>query len=59
LLAYAAARWLESLLAGLKPADALTFATATALCFVATLLGTIVPALRAIRTDPSRVMRVE
>ncbi len=59
LLAYVAARWLESLLAGLKPADAFTFAAATLLCFVATLAGTIVPALRAVRTDPTSVMRAE
>jgi putative ABC transport system permease protein len=58
-LAYAAGRWLESLLAGLKPADGLTFIVATLLCFTATLAGTLVPALRAIRTDPTSVMRAE
>jgi hypothetical protein len=59
LLAYGAGRLLESLLAGLKPADLLTFAAATLLCFCAVLLGTLVPALRAIRTDPTSVMRAE
>ena len=59
LLAYGAARLLESLLAGLKPADGLTFFAATVLCFTATLAGTLAPALRAIRTDPTSVMRVE
>ena len=59
MLAYAAGRWLESLLAGLKPDDGLTFITATVLCFVATLAGTLVPAVRATRTDPTRVMRAE
>jgi predicted permease len=58
-LAYAAARFLESVLAGVKPADAPTFLTAVALCFITTLLGTLVPALRAVRVDPSTVMRVE
>jgi ABC-type antimicrobial peptide transport system permease subunit len=58
-LAYVAARLMESLLAGVRPADALTFSTATALCFVTTLLGTLVPALRAIRVDPTTVMRAE
>ena len=58
-LAYAAARWLESLLAGLRPADVLTFSAATVLCFVATLAGTVVPALRAVRVDPTSVMRAE
>ncbi len=58
-LAYIAARLLESLLAGVKPADVLTFSIAAALCFVTTLLGTLVPAMRAIRIDPSAVMRTE
>ena len=48
-----------SLLAGVKPADAVTFSTAAALCFVTTLLGTVVPALRAIRFDPTTIMRAE
>ena len=58
-LAYFAGRWLESLLAGVKPDDLLTFSGATVLCFTATLLGTLVPALRAIRVDPTAVMRAE
>ena len=58
-LAYFAARWLESLLAGVKPVDLLTFSSATVLCFTATLIGTVVPALRAIRVDPTTVMRAE
>jgi predicted permease len=58
-LAYIAARLLESLLAGVRPADALTFSTAAALCLITTLLGSLFPALRATRTDPTAVMRVE
>jgi ABC-type antimicrobial peptide transport system permease subunit len=58
-LAYFAARWLESLLAGVKPGDLATFSGATVLCFTATLLGTLLPALRAIRVDPTTVMRAE
>jgi len=58
-IAYGAARLLQSLLAGVKPADVLTFATAALLCFLTTLIGTVVPALRAIRVDPTTVMRVE
>jgi putative ABC transport system permease protein len=57
--AYFAARWLESLLAGVKPGDLLTFSAATVLCFTATVLGTLMPALRAIRVDPTTVMRAE
>jgi predicted permease len=58
-LAYMAARLLESLLAGVRPADALTFSTAIALCLITTLLGSLVPALRAVRADPTAVMRAE
>ena len=58
-LAYFAARWLESLLAGVKPGDLATFSGATVLCFTATLLGTLLPALRAIKVDPTTVMRAE
>jgi predicted permease len=58
-LAYIAARLLESLLAGVQPADALTFSTAAALCLITTLLGTLFPALRAVRADPTAVMRAE
>jgi ABC-type antimicrobial peptide transport system permease subunit len=59
LFAYIAARLLESLLAGVRPADALTFSTATALCLITMLLGTLFPALRAVRADPTAVMRAE
>ena len=59
LLAYLAARLLESLLAGVKPADTVTFSAAAVLCLVTALLGTLLPALRAIRVDPTTVMRVE
>lgn len=58
-LAYLAARLLESLLAGVKPADALTFSTAAALCLVTTMLGALIPALRAVGVDPAAVMRAE
>jgi predicted permease len=58
-LAYVAARLLESLLAGVQPADALTFATAAALCLITALLGTLLPALRAVRADPTAIMRAE
>ena len=58
-LAYLAARLLRSLLAGVKPADALTFSSAAVLCLVTALLGTLLPALRAVRADPAAVMRAE
>ncbi len=59
LLAYLAARLLESLLAGVKPADTVTFSAAAVLCLVTTLMGTLLPALRAISVDPTTVMRAE
>ncbi len=58
-VAYGVARWLGRLLAGVSPNDALTFSIAAGLCLITTLLGTVLPALRAIRVDPSAVMRVE
>jgi len=58
-LAYIAARLLQSLLAGVGPADALTFSAAAALCLITTLLGTLFPALRAVGADPTAVMRAE
>ena len=59
MLAYIAARLLESLLAGVRPADGLTFAAAAVLCLSTTMLGTLAPALRAVRVDPTSVMRAE
>ncbi len=59
ILAYMAAKLLESLLAGIKPVDMPTFSIAAAVCFVTTLFGALVPALRAIRVDPTTVMRAE
>jgi putative ABC transport system permease protein len=58
-LGYIAARSMESLLAGVQPADAMTFMAALAVAVVMTLLGSIVPAWRALRVDPARVMRNE
>ena len=58
-LAYIAARLLQSLLAGVRPADALTFSAAAGLCLITALLGTLIPAIRAVRADPAAVMRTE
>ena len=58
-LAYGAGRWMASLLAGVAPADASTYASVTLLTVVMTLVGTIVPALRAIRVDPIVALKVE
>jgi putative ABC transport system permease protein len=58
-LAYLAARLLQSLLAGVAPGDVMTFCLAAVLCLVTTVLGALAPALRAVRIDPSSVMRAE
>jgi len=58
-LAYAAGRGMEALLFGVRPADAATFLGAVVLCALMTLLGSLRPALRAVRLDPIEVMRAE
>jgi putative ABC transport system permease protein len=59
LLAYAAGRSMEALLAGVKPADGPTLAAAVALAFLMTILGTLAPTLRALRVDPITALRAE
>src|SRR5579862_446226 len=58
-LAYGAGRAFEALLAGVKPGDALTFACAVGLSLLMTLLGSLLPALRAVRIDPMPAIRAE
>jgi predicted permease len=58
-LAYAAARAMQALLAGVRPDDALTFAAAIALCVAMTLVGSWIPAWRAVRVDPIVALRAE
>jgi putative ABC transport system permease protein len=58
-LAYAAGRWMEALLAGVRPGDALTFAVATGIALLMTVSGSLLPALRAVRVDPANVLRAE
>ena len=57
--AYAAARGMKALLAGLSPADPPTFVVAAALVLAMTLVGSLLPALRAVRVNPTTVMRTE
>jgi putative ABC transport system permease protein len=59
LLAYAAGRALQGLLAGVHPADGVTFGVALAVSFATILLGSLVPALRAVRVNPMTAMRAE
>jgi len=58
-LAYAAGRSMQALLAGVRPADATTMASAVGLSLLMTLLGTLAPALRALRVDPITALRSE
>jgi putative ABC transport system permease protein len=58
-IAYAAGRAMQSLLAGVQPADSVTFAAVGVLCLVMTLVGSFLPTLRAARVDPATAFRAE
>jgi putative ABC transport system permease protein len=56
-LAYIAGRQMEALLAGVKPADAITLAAAVSLSVVMTIMGSVLPTLRALRVNPISAIR--
>lgn len=58
-LAYAAGRALQALLAGVSPHDAAAFLAAVALAVGTTIAGSLLPALRAVRVDPLNAIRAE
>ena len=58
-VAYAAARAMQSLLAGIQPDDAPTFLATGLLCLVMTIAGCCVPAIRAVKIDPMTAIRSE
>ncbi len=58
-LAYAAGRWMEALLAGVKPADTTTLTAPVALSITMTVLGSVVPTLRVLCVDPITALRAE
>jgi putative ABC transport system permease protein len=58
-LAYVAARLMQALLAGVQPGDLPTFLSAAGLCLVMTLVGSFLPALRAVRIDPMTAIRTD
>ncbi len=58
-LAYLGGRSLEALLAGVSPYDPMAYAGAAGLCGAMALLGSVLPALRAMRADPLVVLRSE
>jgi putative ABC transport system permease protein len=59
LAAAGATRFLESLLFGVEPTDAATFAAMGALLLVMTALASWIPARRAMRVDPVQALRTE
>jgi len=58
-VAYLAGRWMESLLVGVSPADVLTLVIAVGVSVGMTLVGSLLPAIRAARTSPTVAMRGE
>lgn len=58
-LACAAGRTMQTLLAGISPADTATFAAAVILVAFVTFVGTMLFARRALRTDPLIATRIE
>jgi putative ABC transport system permease protein len=58
-LAYWAGRGMEAILAGVKPADPVTFTVAITLCAATALFGSLRPAIRASRVDPATALRAE
>jgi predicted permease len=58
-LAFAATRWVESLLYQTSAADPISIAASIALLLAAALLAALIPARRAADTDPMQVLRNE
>jgi len=58
-LAYAAGWSMQALLAGVRPADAVTLAAAVGLTLVMTVAGSLAPTLRALRIDPISALRAD
>jgi predicted permease len=58
-IAYAGGRGMQTLLAGVQPADPVTFIAAGLLCVAMTLVGSLAPTLRAARVDPAIAFRSE
>jgi predicted permease len=58
-LAFAAGKTMEALLAGVKPADPITFLIAIAVALIMTIAGSLLPAKRAVSVDPTIALRTE
>jgi putative ABC transport system permease protein len=59
LVAYVAARAMSALLFGIPPGDPLTLASGLLVVLLATLVGSLGPALSAVRVSPLLAMRAE
>ncbi len=57
--AYGASRVIREMLFGVTPADPLTFTSATGLMVIVALIAALLPAYRALKTDPSIALRAE
>jgi putative ABC transport system permease protein len=55
----ASARYIESLLYGVKPTDVTAFATPAGALLAAAILASLAPVIRAVRIDPVYVLRSE
>lgn len=58
-VSYAAARSMQSLLAGVEPGNSTVFGAAVLLSLVMAMAGSILPAWRAVRVDPLTATRAE
>jgi len=58
-LAYGAGQTMRALLAGVRPGDLVTFAVSVAVALAMTVLGSFLPALRALRVDPMTAIRTD
>jgi predicted permease len=56
---YMAGSAMQALLAGVTPADSVTFAAALGLTLAMTIAGSAAPAIRAVRVDPLTAIRAE
>jgi predicted permease len=58
-LSYAASRWIQGSLYGLKPGDPITYAAIITVLAVASLAAAVIPSRRAAKVDPMVVLRCE